>query len=248
MWNKRVRNKGIRKVKSKLAKNTLFKAVFLSSIFTIFLSSQFAQAYIPPTPYLLNRFQTFRSAAKKFEWTGKIQRVGATDIAYELVQVDFISGKVRLYYGMDPTFKLKKSKPISEMSEMGRAWLGAQFAIPGSAVPGLTRVQGRPVWNLKVEAEKGESPFELLIEKDRFLFSGIRLGSDSVEVVEPASAETAIKFPKKVSILQSNQPKFFYELIRFKIGTFTNVSNQNSDSNLDLSSPAMIEEWISLVR
>lgn len=228
--------------------NRKFNSKIIALVIAAIFGAEAAYAYVPPASYLLSRFQKNRAVVKKFEWLGKIESIRTGTIFYELLQADLTTNRIRLFYGSQPSplavFASKGIRSTAKVSELGRAWMGAQFSAPGSLMSTLDRIQNRSGWRLVVEGDQKSKSYELWIEKDRFIFAGLNVGETALEVVQPSPIDVAVHFPRKLLVKQSSEEMFRYELVQFKVDNFTEMDSVTGM----LPDPAAVEEWISLVR
>lgn len=216
-----------------------------------------AQAYTPPTGFILNQMLKNREALKELSFVGTVKDLKRNAVFKESVYINFQSGKVTLTYlsaNDDQAGVVHTS--LGEIHRLGKFWFGvaldpnvARFrkaledlnALPTEkSVANLSRLDSVVTWSY------GE---ESLIQfyKDEFLAadyqSGVGESLNEVYFKEYSKTGSTVRIPKVALIKEKAQDLFSFELNSMKINTPIEVAAEPS-----AVTSASVQEWIKLVR
>ena len=229
---------------------------FLLFIFAFFAAVP-AQAYTPPTGYILNQALKNRESLKEINFEGKVTDLKRNYSFKEKVQINFLSGKVSLsYLGASDEALGATQTTLENLHRLGKFWFGVALdpngprfkkdleelnAIPHEkSVANLTRIGNKVMWSWGDECT-------IQFYKDEFLASDYQAGiGDSAEEIflkEYTSSGAAVRVPRTVLIKQKGKDDFSFELKALKLNTLTKEPLVQAP----LNSPS-VSEWTALVR
>jgi UTP--glucose-1-phosphate uridylyltransferase len=248
--------KGLLSLMDKHLKRNAIKNILLAmtvGLFGFVGMTPTVKASILPAEFIVSKTQSIRSTLKKIELVGRVTDLANQSVFDETRQIDFIAGteKITLQDSSVPAVETHTLR-LSELTDLAKIWLVfgidpnlerlnaalTQFGVlPKPNQLGKLVRSGKSIqWEWGVEQK-------IRIEKDKFWFSGYsNVEGDEVHVDAFSSEGGIYRLPKKVIFRRGGVALFSYELIRFRMNSFSTTAPRT------IATVEKSKNWIQVVR